>query len=75
MWHNYLAYFMITNENPFSITCEKTGANEGSVNHFARNDFAAVKALFDFDFSEIESALGIGYLPDFQIITQSKRKN
>ena len=59
LWHNYLAYFMITNENPFSITCEKTGANEGSVNHFARNDFAAVKALFDFDFSEIESALGI----------------
>ena len=56
LWHNYLAYFLITNENPFSITCEKTGASEGSVNHFARNDFAAVKALFDYDFSEIESA-------------------
>ena len=59
LWHNYLAYFLITNENPFSITCEKTGASEGSVNHFARNDFAAVKALFDYDFSEIESALGV----------------
>ena len=23
LWHNYLAYFLITNENPFSITCEK----------------------------------------------------
>ncbi len=59
LWHNYLAYFLITNENPFSLTCEKVGANEGSVNHFARNDFAAVKALFDYDFSEIEQALGI----------------
>lgn len=59
LWHNYLVYFLITNENPFSITCEKTGANDGSVNHFARNDFAAVKALFDYDFSEIEEALGI----------------
>ena len=59
LWHNYLAYFLITNENPFSITCEKTGASDGSVNHFARNDFAAVKALFDYDFSEIESELGI----------------
>ncbi len=35
------------------------GANEGSVNHFARNDFAAMKALFDYDFSAIEAALGI----------------
>ncbi len=59
LWHNYLAYFLITNENPFSITCEKIGANDGSVNHFARNDFAAVKALFDYDFSDIEAALDI----------------
>ncbi len=59
LWHNYLAYFLITNENPFSLTCEKIGANDGSVNHFAQNDFAAMKALFDFDFSPIEDALGI----------------
>ena len=23
LWQNYLTYFLITNENPFSITCEK----------------------------------------------------
>ena len=28
LWHNYLAFLMITNENPFSITCEKVGASE-----------------------------------------------
>lgn len=59
LWHNYLAYFLITNENPFSITCEKSGANDGSVNHFARNDFSAIKNLFEYDFSEIEKSLGI----------------
>ena len=59
LWHNYLAYFLITNENPFSITCEKLRANDGSVNHFARNDFAAIKNLFEYDFSEIEKSLGI----------------
>ncbi len=59
LWHNYLAYFLITNENPFSITCEKIGANDGSVNHFAKNDFAAIKNLFEYDFSEIEKSLGI----------------
>ncbi len=59
LWHNYLTYFLITNENSFSMTCEKVGANEGSVNHFARNDFKALKKLFDYDFSHIEQALDI----------------
>ena len=59
LWHNYLTFFMVTNENPFSLTCEKVGANDGSVNHFAKNDFRVFKNLFDFDFSAIEEALGI----------------
>ena len=59
LWHNYLAFILITNENPFSITCEKVGANEGSVNYFALNDFKAFIELFNFDFSEIEKELSI----------------
>lgn len=59
LWHNYLAFILITNENSFSMTCEKVGANDGTVNHFAENDFKIFKALFDFDFSGIEKALGI----------------
>ena len=59
LWHNYLTYLLITDENPFSLTCEKVGANDGSVNFFAKGDFKAFKALFDFDFSEIEERLDI----------------
>lgn len=59
LWHNYLTFLLITNENPFSITCEKVGASDGSVNHFAKSDFKAFKELFDFDFSRIEEKLGI----------------
>lgn len=59
LWHNYLTYLLINNENPFSITCEKQGARDGSVNHFALNDFNIFKQLFDFDFSEVENRLGI----------------
>lgn len=59
LWHNYLSFILITNENPFSLTCEKVGASDGSVNYFAKNDFEAFKSLFEFDFSEIESALEI----------------
>ena len=59
LWHNYLSFILITNENPFSLTCEKVGANNGSVNYFAMNDFAAFRELFEYDFSEIENYLGI----------------
>lgn len=59
LWHNYLTYLLITNENPFSITCEKVGAKDGSVNVFAKNDFKIFKQLFDYDFSYIEEKLGI----------------
>ena len=59
LWHNYLTYLLIMDENPFSLTCEKVGSKDGSVNHFAINDFHAFKELFDFDFAELEEALGI----------------
>ncbi|MDO4262525.1 MAG: ATP-binding protein [Eubacteriales bacterium] len=59
LWHNYLTFLLLTNENSFSMTSEKVGANDGTVNHFARSDFAVFKRLFDFDFSRIEEALEI----------------
>lgn len=69
LWHNYLTFLLITNENPFSITCEKVGANDGSVNTFAKNDFKVFYHLFHYDFSVIEEALGINC---FSIISDYK---
>ncbi len=59
LWHNYLAYLIATVETPFSMTCEKSGANEGTVNVFAKNDFKIFKQLFDYDFTVIEKKLDI----------------
>ncbi len=59
LWHNYLTYILISDENPFSLTYEKAGRQEGTVNGFALNDFCVFKRLFDFDFSAIEKALDI----------------
>lgn len=69
LWHNYLTFVLITNENPFSITCEKVGANDGSVNAFAKNDFRVFMNLFHYDFSKIEAKLGIDC---FSIISDYK---
>ena len=75
LWHNYLAFLLVTEENPFSLTCEKVGANEGSVNYFAKNDFKAFKKLFDYDFSSFEKALGIdcfSRISDYKAIGKSE---
>jgi len=66
LWHNYLAYLLATGENPFSITCEKVGAKDGTVNQFAKGDFKIFKSLFDYDFAPMEKELGINC---FTVIT------
>ena len=76
LWHNYLTYLIITDENPFSLTYEKAGKQEGTVNTFAENDFAVFKKLFDYDFSKIEQALGINcfsVLSNYQAISKREQ--
>lgn len=60
LWHNYIAYYIITNENPFSLVTEKTEVKPGSVNYLVENDFKILKEIFDYDFSTIEKELEIG---------------
>jgi len=69
LWHNYLAFLLVTCENPFSITCEKVGAKEGTVNRLAKSDFKIFKALFDYDFAPLEQELNINC---FSAITDYK---
>ena len=57
LWHNYLAFLLAMTETPFTLVSEKVGANEGSVNHFVKNDLRVFRQLFDYDFSPIEKAL------------------
>lgn len=76
LWHNYLTFLLITNENSFSLTAERKGAGNGTVNHFAKNDFHIFRNLFQFDFSEIENALGIdcfSTISNYQAIAKSEK--
>lgn len=69
LWHNYLAFLLAMTENPFTLVSEKVGANEGTVNEFAKGDFGIFKKLFDYDFSDMEKELGINC---FDIVTNYK---
>ncbi len=69
LWQSYIAFTLASMENPFTITCEKTGAKEGTVNSFAKADFKILLELFNYDFSSIEQELDIDC---FSIITDYK---
>ncbi len=76
LWQNYLTFVLLTNENSFTLTAERRGAGDGSVNHFAKHDFAIFKRLFHFDFSKIEEALGIdcfSTLTNYKAIHKSEK--
>ncbi len=75
LWHNYLTYLLITNENPFSLVCEKVGAQEGTVNIFVKHDFEMFMKLFNYDFSWIEKELDIdcfSYLTNYHAIQKKE---
>lgn len=59
LWQCYLTWLLMTNENSFTRTCERVGAQQGSVNHFAKQDFSVFRRLMHFDFRAIEQDLGI----------------
>ena len=69
LWHNYLAFILAMSENPFTMVSEKVGANQGTVNEFAKSDFKIFKQLFDYDFSALEKELEINC---FSVVTNYK---
>lgn len=76
LWHNYLTFLLITDENPFSLTCEKTGAGNGSINALVKNDFQEYMYLFHYDFSWIENSLGIdcfSRISNYQAVQKSEQ--
>lgn len=59
LWHCYLTFLLVNNENAFSTACEIRGAVSGSINELAMNDFAVFKELYDFDLTVLDEALGV----------------
>ena len=56
LWHNFLTFILVNNENAYSKACEIRGAVEGSINQLALHDLRIIKELFDFDFEAFAAA-------------------
>ncbi len=58
LWQNYLTYLLVTDENPFTLTCERAAVQSGSVINIAEHDCEIFIKLFHYDFSAAERACG-----------------
>ncbi|MCR4675491.1 MAG: ATP-binding protein [Lachnospiraceae bacterium] len=75
LWHNYIAFFVMTNENPFSLTCEKNKITKGTVTQIVQEDFSTIRRIFFYDFSEMEKDLGINsfsLISNYQAVEKNK---
>lgn len=53
LWHAYVAYLLATDENAFSLACERRTAPEGSLRDVAANDLKCAYELFGIDLAEL----------------------
>lgn len=72
LWHDYLTYLLVNNENAFSKACEIRGAVDGSINELVKYDFTLFRELYSYDFSALEDALGLSF---YQVISSYRNVN
>ncbi|WP_444240329.1 ATP-binding protein [Eshraghiella crossota] len=58
LWQDYLAYNLANDENSYSLSCERRGRMEGSINKAALLDMSVYRELFNTDLSGIDAKYG-----------------
>ena len=61
LWHNYLTYFILSNENVFSLSCERNDAPECSLKFLAEHDFEIFMKLFNLS----DTVMELNYIKEF----------
>ena len=59
VWHSWLTYYLVYHENAYSRAHEIRESVPGGINPIAEHDFEIFRELFAYDFSDIESGLGV----------------
>ena len=58
LWQDYLAYNLANDENSYSLSCERRGRMEGSINKAALLDMVVYRELFNTDLSGTDAKYG-----------------
>ena len=74
LWHNYLAWFLLTAENPFTLRREYASDRADTLASLAKKDMALLRELFRYDLRSIgQNLLGVDYFDDLYMIGGSQK--
>lgn len=59
LWHSYVTFLLVNNENAYSRACEIRGAVNGSINGIVSHDLGIIRSYFNFDLSELGAYFSI----------------
>ncbi|MFV0464762.1 MAG: ATP-binding protein [Lachnospiraceae bacterium] len=65
LWHVFLTFLLVDNENPYSRACEIRGRAQGSLYTLVLYDFAIMKQLFDFNIEMLSETVGAVLIDHF----------
>ena len=61
LWQDYIAYEISVNENAFSLSCERKGRMEGSINKAALYDCGILRKIFNTNIEETDFSLLLNF--------------
>lgn len=64
LWHNYLTWFLLTDENPFTLSREYAPDRADLLSRLARQDLEIFRQLFQMDLSAVTQKLGLSCFDD-----------
>lgn len=57
LWHNYLTFLLVNDENAYSTSCEIVGSVAGTINEVALHDFKIFRELYEYDLGCFEDKM------------------
>jgi len=67
LWHNYLTWFLLTDENPFTLSREYTADRADLLARLAMTDLQIFRELLTFDLAAAAQKLGLPCFDDLQL--------
>ena len=67
LWHNYLTWFLLTSENPFTLSREYRTDRDDLLSRLAKQDLVIFRSLFDQDLAAAAQSLGLHCFDDLFI--------
>ncbi len=74
LWHCYIAYLLVTNENPYSLQVERKEYTEGTIGQIAKSDMERFFNILNYDFILLEQKMNVKcfqMIADYQVMVKN----